>query len=182
MRTQEVNRQQAGGTSEQVAQLLKEHIAFLDEQLARLEQLIQEHIQRHPDLRQQQELLDSIKGIGPLTAAFLVSLQLERFSDTRAVTAFVGLTPRRRESGKSVRKRSALSKVGDPQLRAILYWPAISAWRSNPIVREFCQRLEAKGKTKMQIIAAAMRKLLCLAYGVVKSGKPFDPNYLQSVS
>ncbi len=182
MRTQEHNRLQAGDVSETVTQLLQEHLAFLDEQLAQLERLIQEHIRRYPDLRKQHELIDSIKGIGSITAAFLVSLQLERFEGARAATAFVGLNPRLRQSGKSIRKRSALSKTGDPQLRAALYWPAITAWRSNPIVREFCERLAANGKTKMQIIGAAMRKLVCLAFGVIKTGKPFDPDYLQSVA
>jgi len=182
MRTQELNRQQAGLVNATVEQLLKEHVAFLDAQLAELQRLIEEHIQQHPHLRQQQELLDSIKGIGPLTAAFLVSLQLERFESSRAATAFVGLNPRVRQSGKSVRHRSALSKMGDPQFRAILYWPAVTAWRFNPIVHTFCERLVTNGKTKMQVIAAAMRKLLCLAYGVIKSGQPFDPNYAQSVS
>ncbi len=182
IRTQEVNRQQAGGTSARVAQLLKEHIEFLDEQIAEIEQLIQDHIRRHPDLRKQHELLDSIKGIGPLTAAFLVALQLERFDNARAATAYVGLNPRQRQSGKSIHKRSHLSKLGDREVRAALYWPAITAWRCNPLVRPFCERLLANGKTKMQVIGAAMRKLVCLAYGVVKSGKPFDPNYSQSAS
>jgi transposase len=182
MRTQELNRQQAGHPSDSVAQLVAAHLAFLDEQLEQIKRLIQAHIQRHPDLRQQHELLESIPGIGNITAAFMVSLQLERFEDARAATAFVGLNPRVRQSGKSIRRRSVLSKIGDPQLRAILYWPAITAWRFNPVVRAFCERLAANGKTKMQIIGAAMRKLLCLAYGVVKSGAAFDPNYSQSVS
>lgn len=182
MRTQELNRQQAGHVSDSVAQLVATHIAFLDEQLEQIKRLIATHIRRHPDLRQQHELIESIQGIGAITAAFLVSLQLERFEDARAASAFVGLNPRVRQSGKSIRRRSALSKMGDSQLRTILYWPAITAWRWNPVVRAFCERLAANGKTKMQIIGAAMRKLLCLAYGVVKSGKLFDPSYSHSVS
>ncbi len=182
MHTQEVNRQQAGELPAAVAQLLSAHIAFLEQQLEQLRQLIEDQIRRHPELRQQHEWIDSITGIGSITAAFLVALDLPRFEDARAATAFVGLTPRVGQSGKSVRRRSTLTKLGDPQVRAILYWPAITAWRCNPIMRAFCERLRAKGKTNMQIVAAAMRKLLCLAYGVVKSGKPFDPNYLQSVS
>ncbi len=182
MRTQEVNRQQAGDLPAPVAQLLTEHITFLDQQLEHIRQLIADHLRQHPDLRKQQELLESIKGIGALTAAFLVALQLERFDDARAATAFVGLNPRQGQSGKSIHKRTTLSKMGDAQYRAILYWPAITAWRFNPVVQAFCDRLAENGKNKMQVIGAAMRKLLCLAYGVVKSGKPFDPNYSQSVS
>jgi transposase len=182
MRTQEANRLQAGSLPDAVAQLLKEHLAFLDEQLEQIKRLIEAHIRRHPHLHQQHELIESIKGIGALTAAFLVALQLERFDNARAATAFVGLNPRLGQSGKSIRRHSTLSKMGDPQFRAILYWPAITAWRFNPVIRTFCERLEANGKNKMQVIGAAMRKLLCLAYGVVKSGRPFDPNYSQSAS
>ncbi len=182
MRTQEVNRQKAGDLPEPVSQLLADHITFLNEQIEQVKQLIEQHIRQHPDLRKQHELLDSIKGIGAITAAFLVALQLERFEDSRAATAFVGLNPRQRQSGRSIRRRSVLSKMGDSQFRAILYWPAITARRYNPVVRVFCERLTANGKNKMQVIGAAMRKLLCLAYGVVKSGQPFDPNYAQSVS
>ena len=75
--------------------------------------------------------------------------------------------------------RPRLSKIGHADLRRALYMPAVVAKRFNPLVRAFCERLAAKGKPTPAIIGAAMHKLLCLAYGVLKSGKPFDPNYAQ---
>jgi transposase len=68
-----------------------------------------------------------------------------------------------------------LSKTGAPRLRKALYFPAIVAMRHNPHVRAMSERLEARGKCPMQIIGAAMRKLVHLAYGVLKNEKPFDP-------
>ena len=56
--------------------------------------------------------------------------------------------------------------------------PALTAMRHNPIVRALAQRLEDRGKKKMTIVAAAMRKLVHLAYGVLKTGMPFDPKYV----
>ena len=53
----------------------------------------------------------------------------------------------------------------------------MTAKRYNPIVRSFCQRLASHGKNKMQVIGAAMRKLIHIAFGVLKSGKKFDPNH-----
>lgn len=77
-------------------------------------------------------------------------------------------------------KRPKLSKVGKASVRGVLYWPTISAIRYNPVVKQLAQRLEAKGKPKMLIIAAAMRKLVHLAFGVLKNKTPFDPNWTAS--
>ena len=77
----------------------------------------------------------------------------------------------------SVRGCSRLSKVGSSRLRKSLYFPAITALRFNPLIKAFGLRLSVQGKAKMLIIGAAMRKLLHLAYGVLKSGKPFDPAF-----
>lgn len=179
MRQQEVNRLEAGVTSQTVQQVLVEHIAFLDQHIAALEQQVHDHIDRHPSLKHQRDLLDSIPGIGTLTAALLLAeiADFRRFDHAGQVVAFAGLNPRHRTSGSSVHGQTRLSKVGSPTVRRILYFPAISARRHNPLIAPWCDHLAARGKTKMQIIGAAMRKLLVLAYGVLKSGQPFDPNY-----
>ena len=74
-----------------------------------------------------------------------------------------------------MRRKAHLSKTGAPRLRKALYFPAIAAIKYNPYVKEMSQRLRARGKCPMQVIGAAMRKLVHIAYGVLKSGKPFDP-------
>jgi transposase len=102
---------------------------------------------------------------------------ISQFSNARQVAAFAGLVPRIRESGTSVRGRSRLSKVGSSRLRKSLYFPAITALRFNPLIKAFGLRLSIQGKSKMLIIGAAMRKLLHLAYGVLKSQRPFDPAF-----
>jgi hypothetical protein len=79
-----------------------------------------------------------------------------------------------------VKKRAKLSKVGAPRLRKALYFPAIVAIKHNPYIKELSERLRRRGKCSMQIIGAAMRKLVHLAYGVLKSGKPFDPELLKT--
>ena len=56
--------------------------------------------------------------------------------------------------------------------------PAIVAWKHNPIIHAFCERLKNNGLKNMEIVVAAMRKLLHLVYGILKSGKPFDPLFL----
>lgn len=182
MRQQERNRLEAGVSSTLVQHTLDEHIAFLDQQIAALEQHLRDHIDQHPDLKRQRDLLESIPGIGALTAALLVAelADLRRFENAGQVVAFAGLNPRQYQSGSSVRGQSHLSKVGNGVVRRILYFPAISARRHNPRIAPWCDQLAARGKTKMQVIGAAMRKLLVLAYGVLKSGQPFDPHYQQA--
>ena len=89
----------------------------------------------------------------------------------------LSLTPRQRQSGTSVRGKPRLSKQGSAHLRRILFFPAVVAKRYNPAVRDLSERLAARGKVKMVIVGAAMRKLLHLCYGVLKTGLAFDPDY-----
>jgi transposase len=158
---------------------LQQHIAFLDQQLAQLRQQIHDHLQQHPQLKGQVELLTSIPGIGELTAARLVAeiRAFSAFEDVRQLVAYVGLDPTRHESGRSVHGGRHISRQGRAAWRAALYMPALVAKRHNPLLRPFAQRLQASGKLPKQITVAVMRKLLHLAYGVLKSGQPFDPHF-----
>jgi transposase len=174
MRTQEKNR--LGVAELIVSDSITQHLDYLEVQIEALKAQIQNHIDQHPGLKQQQDLLDSIPGVGSATSAWLIGeLNLTRFDSARQAAAFVGLTPRSHLSGTSVRGKPKLSKQGNSLLRKLLYFPAVTAMTHNPLVRALCLRLEAKGKHKMAIIAAAMRKLIHIAFGVIKSGKPFDP-------
>jgi transposase len=121
----------------------------------------------------------SIPGVGPSTVALLLSElpNVSRFQRASRAAAFAGLVPRVRQSGSSVHSRPRLSKFGSPRLRKGLFFPAMVALRFNPLVRDFGERLRSRGKSPMTVVGAAMRKLLHIAYGVLKSGKPFDPNF-----
>ena len=179
LQQQEANRLSSGETSAVVQASLAAVLAVLEAQLAAIEQAIQAHIQAAPDLHRQQQLLDSIPGIGPTTAAALLGeIDFGAYPSARQLAAHAGLTPRQRQSGTSVHGKPRLSKQGASQLRKILFLPAVVAKKYNPIVRAFADRLTARGKAKMAIVGAAMRKLLHLCYGVLKSGRPFDPDYL----
>jgi transposase len=176
MRQMEANRLEVAGTRA-VRESLADHLAYLDREIAGTQQLIRSHIDNHPGLRAQRDLLLSIPGIGETTAAKLLSeiMDVKLYGSARQLAAFAGLAPRLHESGSSVKRKARLSKVGAPRLRKALYFPAVVAIRHNPYVKEMSERLKERGKCTMQIIGAAMRKLLHLAYGVLKSGRPFDP-------
>ena len=132
-------------------------------------------IDRHPGLKEQADLLKSIPGVGDRVASyFLAWLRAERFEKVRQAAAFVGLTPKHRESGSSVKGKSSLSKLGHARLRKVLYMPAISAIQCNAAARTLSARLVESGKNKKVAIIAVMRKLVHWMMGVLKSGKPFD--------
>ena len=178
VRQQEANRLTSGEDDPWVVQSLHTVLDCLDEQLAQLEQAITDQVASDAQLQGRVALVDSIPGIGRTTAiALLAEIDFGAYPSARQVAAQAGLTPRQRQSGTSVRGKPRLSKQGASQLRRILYFPAISAKQYNPILREFAKRLEDRGKAKMAIVCACMRKLLHLVYGVLKTGRPFDPNY-----
>ena len=183
-RQAEHNRLEAGGHPAAVTQAIQAHLTFLSAQIATLEQQIEAHFEQHPDLKRQRALLDSIKGIAVRTATRLLAElgDWQRFANARAVVGFVGLNPREYRSGSSVQRRTRLSKSGKAAVRAALYFPAIVAKQHNPLVQALCARLTARGLCPKAVIGAAMRKLVTLAYGVLKSGQPFDPKYAQAAS
>ncbi len=158
---------------------IREVIATLDEQIAQVERKIRHHFDDHPDLKRRRDLLTSIPGIGETTAGSILSEipHLDRFQSAKAVAAFAGLSPRERRSGTSIHGRTRLCKTGNARVRKALYMPAMVALRFNPTLRIFAERLLAAGKHKRLIIGAVMRKLLVLAYGILRSGVAFNANY-----
>ena len=105
--------------------------------------------------------------------AFLV---IENFDSAKQVAAFVGLNPKPRQSGSSVRGVGRISKTGNADLRKAFYMPAVVSIRFNPIIKDFAERLSKTGKAKMIVVIATMRKLIHIIYGVLKNNTPFNAN------
>ena len=175
MRVQEMNRLEAPLTKP-VHSSIEQSIAFFERQIADIDEQIDSLIDNDPKLKGRRRLLTSIPGIGERVSATLLGEipHMEEFRSSKALAAFVGLCPRERRSGTSV-SSSYLSKMGNPAVRAVLYMPALTAMRFNPILKKWAANLRARGKRAKQVIAAVMRRLLVLAYGVLKSGRPFEP-------
>ena len=179
-RTQVSNRLTDGRLTPAVKQSWQQVLTTLEAQIAAIKEQVESHFTQHPPLKKQRDLLDSIPGIGPETAARLLAeiAQLGELDSARAAAAYSGLTPRRHQSGTSVNTPSRMSKIGNARVRYALYFPAITALRCDPSFQQLAARLAAKGKHKMQIIGAAMHKLVRLAYGVIKNQQAYDKNYL----
>ena len=177
MRTQELHR--LGTTQGTVEYSIREHIAYLDRQIEALKQQIADRIKSDPDLKIKRDLLKSIPGVGEATvAAILAELHMFETCDrVQKVVAFIGLAPREFTSGSSIKGKPRLSKVGNARLRKALFMPALVSIQCNPVIQTFYHRLKGNGKNGKVIVCAIMRKLVHLIFGILKSGRPFDPNY-----
>lgn len=175
MRTQESNR--LGVAQAAVRRGLQAHLDWLDQQIQALTGMINEHIDSNPDLRQKRARLARIPGLGERTTAMLLAFYADpsRFRGARQAVAFAGLDPRQRQSGSSLHARPRLSKIGHAFIRKALYMPAMVTLYKTAWGQRFKDRLAHSGKPAKLIIGAMMRKLLQVAFGVLKSGKEFDP-------
>ena len=155
-----------------------EVITALDEQIAQVERKIRQHFDDHPDLKRRRDLPTSIPGIGETTAGAILSEipHLDRFESAKAVAAFAGLSPRERRPGLRYTAVPGCARPATLASQSPLH-AGDGGSSCNPILRLFAERLSAAGKHKRLIIGAVMRKLLVLAYGILRSGVPFDANY-----
>lgn len=122
-------------------------------------------------------ILFSITGLGESTVATVLSeLPIQQLTTDTQATAFAGLNPRLRQSGRFAGKLK-LSKCGSPQLRQALYMGTLSALHRNHVLQAYYQRKLAEGKRAKAAIIACMTKLLRIIFAVLKTGRPFDPDY-----
>jgi len=177
MRVQEVNR--LGVADISVNASIQKVISFLEDEIEEISKLIKEHINNNPDLKRKRDLLKTIPGIGDVTIEAVLSEAnaFEGFDTVEKVVAYMGLSPKEKTSGTSVKGKSSICKMGSARLRKILYMPSLSAIQYNPPVHALYKRLKAKSKNGMIIACACMKKLVHIIYGVIKNGIPFDAGY-----
>lgn len=175
MRIQESNRLEVA--SEGLKAGIARHIEWLDQEIEALRKTIRAHLDDDPTLKDRRALLDSIPGLGERTIAILLAFyaDIERFHNARQAAAFAGLDPRHYESGSSVLGKPRMSKIGHAFLRKALYMPAMVTLYKTAWGKRFRDRLMISGKAPKLIIGAMMRKLVHVAFGVLRSRKPFDP-------
>lgn len=155
-----------------------ESITFLEKQLARLLRDVDDHINKHPNLKADRDLLVSIPAVGPQVGNHLLAvMHNHQFQSAEQLAAYLGLVPVERQSGTSILGRPRLSKAGPARIRAILYMAAIVGTQHNPHIKALYLRLQERGKTKMSALGAAMRKLVHLCFGVLKTREPYNPDY-----
>jgi transposase len=182
MRQAEYNRLDVAHSS--VAESVRQVISGLEDAIAQVKAQITSTIDDDPDLKRRAALLQSIPGLGNRTIPQLLAYigRPERFKSVKALIAFASLTPMIRQSGTSLNSHRGTHPMGHQQLKRALYFPAMVAGRYNPVVAAFWHKLKAQNKPGKVIVVACMHKLLAIAYGVLRSGKPFDPDHLKPIA
>ncbi len=148
-------------------------------QIAALNQLIRQRAAAAASLASDLACLQTITGVGLLTAAIVVveTRPLRQGLTPKQAVAYAGLDPAPHESGTSVRGAGHISKTGNARLRQACYMAAVSAARHNPPLRAFYERLLARGKRKKVALVAVARKLLVLMITLLRHHQPFVPDW-----
>ena len=171
MRTAELNRQQQTN-SQQVYNSITQLIDFINHDLDTIEHEIDKRIKASPVWRAKEKLLQSVPGIGKVTASMLIVTlpelgQLNR----RQIASLVGLAPMNRDSG-TFRGRRMITG-GRASIRSSLYMPILSAVRYNPKIKQFYDRLIDAGKLEKVALTASMRKLLTMLNAIIRENQPW---------
>lgn len=183
MRIQESNRLHALSHQSTIVSVvyrrIEAHIQQLNIWIKELDQQVESLLRSEHEWRSAADYLLSIPGIGINTAAWILTatLSFSVCTSPDEVTAFAGLAPHVIQSGSSLNSRRSVGKGGHARLRKALYLAALPAIRFNPIVKQFYQRLIARGKPKKVALCAAARKLLHIAWAVVTKQCYFDPQH-----
>jgi transposase len=162
-----------------IQKMAKQRVRGIERDIEKIEGEIRKVIENDAELKRDAELLESIPGVGFVTASVVLAElgDLRRFEEARQVSAFAGVSPRLRQSGTSVNGKSRMCKYGNPRVRKALYMAAISAMHHCPSMQACHKRLARAGKAKMVSVGTVMRKLLVLMRAVLIAEKPYDPNH-----
>jgi transposase len=173
MRTAESNRLGAAVT-DRVRRNIAAHLRWLDRQLGDLDRDLRAAVEASPAWRANDDLLQSIPGIGPAVARALLAELPELGTPTRGqVAALAGVAPVNRDSGRWQGRRFVAG--GRAGARAAVYMAALSASRFNPPLKAFAGALAEKGKPAKVVLVAVARKLLVIANAVLRDQKPWQP-------
>jgi transposase len=160
--------------SARVKPSLNEHITWLKNQLKELDQEIDDFIDHSPELKEKDELLQEVEGIGKKTSAKLIADVPELGAcDRKEIAALIGVAPYNQDSGYKKGQRAISG--GRPDVRSILYMATLAATRYNPVIKECYQRLVKAGKKKKVAIVACMRKLLTILNAILRDRKHWNP-------
>ena len=155
---------------------IQAHITWLQRRLGRLDEDLHQAIRTSPAWRAQDDLLQSVPGVGPVLArTLLASLPELGHLDRKAIAALVGVAPLNRDSGTFRGRRRVWG--GRAAVRAVLYMGTLVAVRHNPVLRAFYQRLRAAGKLPKVALTACMRKLLTILNAMLKQQTRWNPSY-----
>lgn len=174
MKTQEINRQEHD-KDKFVKKSLKRILAAIEREIKRVDQQINSHVAKRPELKAKAQILISAPGVGHKTATMLITKvpEIGRLN-RRQLAMLTGVAPINRDSGTFRGKR--MTGAGRRNVKNHLYMPTLVAIQHNPVIHKFYQRLLARGKTKMTAVVACIRKLLTILNSMVANNETWNNN------
>lgn len=166
--------------TQSVVQSIQRTLETLHQELAAIEQAIQDLLNQHPDLKDEVKCLRTVPGVGAknvlpiLVILYRWQARTQHRGSPKGLVAFLGLDPQPYDSGRTVHKRATISKMGDGTMRQLLYMGALGGIRGDNPLRQFYRRLVDRGKAKRLALVAAARKILIWAWHVFSQRRPFD--------
>jgi transposase len=157
----------------------KPAVVALQKAKMNIELLITKTVQQDEQLNKKAKLVQSIKGIGPVTAVALLvyTKGFGRFANAKQLACYCGVVPFKKESGTSVRYKPTVSPFANKKLKKLLHLCALSAIKNDKELQAYFERKVLEGKNKMSVINAVRNKLVHRVYAVLRDERMFEENY-----
>lgn len=159
-----------------VAMTRKALVRNLERAIEKIELAIKKHIKESPELQKKIKILCAVPGVALITAATIIGElgDVTKFSSSKKIAAYTGVSPRRYESGTSIKGRTRMCKEGQSRVRQTLYLSALAATRGDNGFARFYSMLVSKGKSKMAALGAVMRKMICVIRRLMIDNSPYN--------
>lgn len=150
-------------------------LKLLTTRLKKTEEKIVSIISSSKELKSNYELMQSIPGVGPQIALYVLinTHNFDRIDTARKFGCFAGVVPNSRESGTSIRGRSRVSSIANKKMKSLLHFGAMTAVRRDGELKAYYERKVNEGKSKMSVLNAVRNKMVHRIYSVVKRGTPY---------
>ena len=167
--------------AKQMEKIQKPALAALQKTKKNIEGLITKTVQQDEQINKKVALVQSIKGIGPVTAVALLvyTKSFDKFSNAKQLACYCGVVPFKKESGTSVRYKPTVSPFANKKLKKLLHLCALSAIKNDKELHLYFERKVMEGKNKMSVINAVRNKLVHRVYAVLRDDRIFEENYVR---
>lgn len=148
----------------------------INSRLKRWEDQLHSYVKEHSEIDQTLMLLMSVPGIGRIIALNMIvyTHNFQRFDEARSFSCYCGVAPFTHQSGSSIRGRNRVSHYANKSMKSLIHMGALSAVKSDPVLRQYYQGKVEQGKNKMCVLNAVRNKLIHRCFAVIRQQSPYE--------
>jgi transposase len=167
--------------AKQMEKIQKPALGALKKTKMNIEMLITKTVQQDEQINKKVKFVQSIKGIGPVTAVALLvyTKSFDKFDNAKQLACYCGVVPFKKKSGTSVWYKPTVSPFANKKLKKLLHLCALSAIKNDKELHQYFERKVMEGKNKMSVINAVRNKLVHRVYAVLRDERMFEENYVR---